>query len=90
MPFNLLLADSSHIKTGLTKGIIHLVAHLKTVETNAWSNLCHNINRAGALNQIVRQSRLPRPKVIALLARLIRFSIVKWEYANQQFLFSLS
>ena len=42
------------------------------------------------LNQIVRQSRLPRPKVIALLARLIRFSIVKWEYANQQFLFSLS
>ena len=45
---------------------------------------------ASPLNQIVRQSRLPRPKVIALLARLIRFSIVKWEYANQQFLFSLS
>ncbi len=42
------------------------------------------------LNQIVRQSRLPRPKVITLLARLIRFSIVKWEYTNQQFLFSLS
>ena len=41
------------------------------------------------LNQIVRQSRLPRPKVIILLARLIRFSIVKWEYTNQQFLFSL-
>ena len=42
------------------------------------------------LNQIVRQSRLPRPKVITLLARLIRFSIVKWEYTNQQFLFSLN
>ena len=42
------------------------------------------------LNQIVRQSRLSRPKVITLLARLIRFSIVKWEYTNQQFLFSLN
>jgi hypothetical protein len=42
------------------------------------------------LNQIVRQSRLPRYKVITLLARLIRFSIVKWEYTNQQFLFSLN
>ena len=42
------------------------------------------------LNQIVRQSRLPRPKVITLLARLIRFSIVKWEYSNQQFLFCLN
>ena len=43
-----------------------------------------------ALNQIVRQSRLPRPKVITLLARLIRFSVVKCEYTNQQLLFSLS
>ena len=43
-----------------------------------------------ALNQIVRQSRLPRPKVITLLARLIHFSIVKCEYTNQQFLFSLN
>ena len=42
------------------------------------------------LNQIVRQSRLPRPNVIMLLARLIRFSIVKCEYINQQFLFSLN
>jgi len=40
------------------------------------------------LNQIVRASRLPRPKVIALLARLIRFGIVRWEYQSQQFLFS--
>ena len=42
------------------------------------------------LNQIVRFSRLPRPKVINLLARLIRFGTVKWEYTDQQFLFSLS
>ena len=41
------------------------------------------------LNQIVRLSRLPRPKVISLLARLIRFGNVRWEYIDQQFLFSL-
>ena len=41
------------------------------------------------LNQIVRQSRLPRHKVITLLARLIRFGTVNWQYTNQQFLFSL-
>ena len=42
------------------------------------------------LNQIVRQSRLPRHKVITLMARLIRFGTVRWEYTNQQFLFSLT
>ena len=41
------------------------------------------------LNLIVRRSHIPRPKVITLLARLIRFRIVHWEYRNQQFLFSL-
>ena len=41
------------------------------------------------LNLLVRRSRLPRPKVIRLLARLIRFHIVQWEYTNQQFLFSI-
>ena len=39
------------------------------------------------LNQVVRLSRLPRYKVVNLLARLIRFGTVRWEYANQQFLF---
>jgi predicted HTH transcriptional regulator len=42
------------------------------------------------LNQIVRLTRLPRPKVISLLARLIRFGNVRWEYSNHQFLFGLS
>ncbi len=42
-----------------------------------------------SLNQIVRISRLPRHKVITLLARLIRFGVVRCEYANQQFLFCL-
>jgi predicted HTH transcriptional regulator len=41
------------------------------------------------LNQIVRLSRLPRHKVITLLARLIRFGTIRWEYSSQQFLFSL-
>jgi len=40
------------------------------------------------LNQIVSVSKLPRPKVINLLARLIRFGTVQWEYTDQQFLFS--
>jgi len=42
------------------------------------------------LSQIVRLSRLPRPKVVTLLARLIRFGTVRWEYDNQQFLFMLA
>ena len=41
------------------------------------------------LNLLVRRSRLPRPKVIRLLARLIRFHVVQWEYTSQQFLFSI-
>ena len=40
------------------------------------------------LNQIVRRSAIPRHKVITLLARLIRFHVVKCERAEQQFLFS--
>ena len=42
------------------------------------------------LNQIVRLSKLPRHKVITLLARLIRFGNVRCEYINQQFLFSMA
>ena len=41
------------------------------------------------LNQLVRRSAIPRHKVITLLARLIRFHVVQWDYAEQQFLFSL-
>lgn len=41
------------------------------------------------LNQLVRRSAIPRHKVITLLARLVRFHIAKWEYADQQFLFSI-
>jgi predicted HTH transcriptional regulator len=50
--------------------------------------LLNAIQGQRTLNQIVRQSRLPRPKVITLLARLIRFGLVRWEYQSQQFLFS--
>ena len=41
------------------------------------------------LNQIVRLSRIPRKKVITLLARLVRFGIVECRYTDQQFMFSL-
>ena len=41
------------------------------------------------LNQLVRHADIPRHKVITLLARLIRFHVAQWEYANQQFLFSI-
>ena len=40
------------------------------------------------LNQLVRRSGIPRPKVITLLARLIRFGVAQWEYKDQQFLFT--
>lgn len=40
------------------------------------------------LNQLVRRTALPRHKVITLLARLIRFHVAQWEYADCQFLFS--
>jgi predicted HTH transcriptional regulator len=42
------------------------------------------------LNQLVRLARLPRHKTVTLLARLIRFGIVRWEYVRPQFLFSIS
>lgn len=41
------------------------------------------------LNQLVRRSTIPRPKVITLLACLIHFQIAQCEYTDQQFLFSL-
>ena len=47
------------------------------------------LQKQQSLNQIVRISRLPRHKVITLLARLIRFGNVRCEYINQHFLFSL-
>ena len=41
------------------------------------------------LNQLVRLSKIPRHKVITLLARLIRFHVARWDYTNQQFWFSI-
>ena len=42
------------------------------------------------LNQIVRRSRLPRPKVIVLLARFIRYGLAAWQLQEHQFVFSLN
>ena len=39
------------------------------------------------LNQVVRRSGLQRYKVISLLARLVRFGVVHWEFRDRQFLF---
>jgi predicted HTH transcriptional regulator len=39
------------------------------------------------LNQVVRRSGLQRYKVISLLARLVRFGLVHWEFSDRQFLF---
>ena len=41
------------------------------------------------LNQIVRRSRLPRPRVVVLLARFIRYGLVSWQLQEHQFVFSL-
>ena len=41
------------------------------------------------LNQIVRRSKLPRHKVITLLAHLIRFGTVRWAYLEKEFVFGL-
>ena len=52
--------------------------------------LLDSIQGRQTLNQIVRLARLPRPKVVTLLARLIRFGVIGCEYTDQQFLFSLA
>ena len=41
------------------------------------------------LNKIVRRSRLPRPKVVMLLARLIRYGLVGMSHGEQSFVFAL-
>ena len=58
--------------------------------TDAVRQLLDTMNDASlTLNQIVRASRLPRPKVITLLARLVRFNVVQCSHVDQQFVFSL-
>ena len=42
-----------------------------------------------SLSQVVRRSGLGRRQVVGLLARLVRFGVARWEYADGQFLFSL-
>ena len=58
--------------------------------TDTVSKLINTLQgRRLTLNQLVRYSAVPRHKVITLLARLIRFHVVQWEYTDQQFLFSV-
>lgn len=46
-------------------------------------------NQPLPLNIVVRRSRIFRPRVISILARLVRFRVVQLEYVNGQFLFSV-
>ena len=41
------------------------------------------------LNQIVKRSRLPRPKCTTLLARFIRYGLATWQLSDHQFVFAL-
>ena len=47
------------------------------------------IAEAQTLNQLVRRSRLPRQKVIVILARLVRYGLAALSHEEQQFLFQL-
>ena len=62
-----------------TEGVRRLLQAMTTAESQQFT-----------LNQVVRRSRLPRPKVVTLLARLVRFGVVSWQYRDQQFFFSLA
>ena len=42
------------------------------------------------LNRLVRRSRLPRQKVVIMLARFLRYGLVTCQYQNQQFFFTLT
>ena len=56
--------------------------------TDTVRKLLDVMTEAMTLNQLVRRSGIPRPKVITLLARIVRFGVARWEYIDQQFLFS--
>lgn len=62
-----------------------------TVYSEAEATLIASMNSTQwqTLNQIVRRSRLPRRKVIALLARFVRFELVAFEFIDRKFVFRL-
>ena len=41
-----------------------------------------------SLSQVVRRSRLPRPRCIVLLARFIRYGLADWRLQDHQFVFA--
>ena len=41
------------------------------------------------LNQIVRRAKLPRHRVVATLAQLVRFGLAEWRFVDHRFLFGL-
>jgi hypothetical protein len=49
-----------------------------------------SVSQSLTLNQVVRQSRLPRFKVIRLLAHFIRYGLVTCQFSDHRFLFQLN
>jgi predicted HTH transcriptional regulator len=49
-----------------------------------------HIPSGATLSQIVSRSRLPRQRVIILLARLIRYNLAFWQLRDHQFVFALA
>lgn len=40
------------------------------------------------LNQVVRRSKVPRHRIVVILARLVRFGLAEWQLQDHQFVFS--
>lgn len=45
-------------------------------------------DRWQTLNQLTKRSRLPRPKVVTLLGRFVRYGLVEWRLDDHQFVFA--
>jgi hypothetical protein len=50
MPFLIFFADGIHVESRIFKGLIHLIAHLETLQVDAWAYLCDKVMRAGTIN----------------------------------------
>ena len=49
VPFLIMATDSRHLKAGLLKSLIDLIAHLEAIETDTWAYLGHHLLRLRAI-----------------------------------------
>ena len=49
VPFCIVTTDYRHLKACLFKGLVDLITHLETIETDTWSYLCHHVLRMSAI-----------------------------------------